>query len=282
MLVACAKTETPPADTTTAVPPPPPAAAAPAINDAQIAHIAVTANAIDSAAGQLAKQKGAAKTVKDFAQTMITDHSGVNKQAVALATKLNVTPEDNDVSRQLKSGADASAANLNGLSGAAFDKAYIDNEVAYHQAVLDALDKTLIPSAQNAELKALAREGAPRLRRAPRSREDAAGFTQQVAAVMIPLRVAIASATLAGAIAGCAGAPRTHTVVMRNFGFDPATRDGRGRRYGRVVERRPGSTHGDRPGCRVGLAVHRRERRVACWSRPRPARTSTTACSTPA
>ena len=154
MLAACAKTETPPADTSTA-PAPPPAAAAPAINDAQIAHIAVTANAIDSAAGELAKQKGTAKTVKDFAQTMITDHSGVNKQAVALATKLNVTPEDNDVSRQLKSGADATAASLNGLSGAAFDKAYIDNEVTYHQAVLDALDKTLIPNAQNAELKAL-------------------------------------------------------------------------------------------------------------------------------
>ena len=160
MLAACAKTETPPADTTaTAVAPP--AAAAPAINDAQIAHIAVTANAIDSAAGEVAKQKGTAKTVKDFAQTMITDHAGVNKQAVALATKLNVTPEDNDVSRQLKSGADASAASLNGLSGAAFDKAYMDNEVAYHQAVLDALDKTLIPSAQNAELKALLEQVRP-------------------------------------------------------------------------------------------------------------------------
>src|SRR5215204_3627910 len=96
-----------------------------------------------------------AKTVKAFAQTMITDHSGVNKQAVALATKLNVAPEDNDVSRQLKSGADASDANLNGLSGAAFDKAYIDHEVTYHQAVLDALDKTLIPTSQNAELKGL-------------------------------------------------------------------------------------------------------------------------------
>jgi len=154
-LIACAKTEAPAADTTPAAAPPPAAASAPAINDAQIAHIAVTANAIDSAAGELAKQKASAKTVKAFAQTMITDHSGVNKQAVALATKLNVTPEDNDVSRQLKSGADASDANLNGLSGAAFDKAYIDHEVTYHQAVLDALDKTLIPSSQNAELKGL-------------------------------------------------------------------------------------------------------------------------------
>ena len=106
---ACAKSDTPAVDTTaaaTAAPAPdtakPAAAAAPAINDAQIAHIAVTANAIDSTAGALAKTKGSSKAVKDFAQTMVMDHGGVNKQAVALATKLSVTPEDNDVSKQLK------------------------------------------------------------------------------------------------------------------------------------------------------------------------------------
>jgi putative membrane protein len=158
-VAACAKKEAPPADTATAAtaaPAPAPApAAAPAINDAQIAHIVVTANAIDSTAGALAKTKASSKAVKDFAQTMVKDHMGVNKQAVALATKLNVTPEANDVSKQLMAGADENIANLKGLSGAAFDKAYIDHEVAYHQAVLDALDKTLVPSAQNAELKAL-------------------------------------------------------------------------------------------------------------------------------
>ena len=162
-LTACSKSETPAVDTAaTAAPAPAPAApAAPAINDAQIAHIAVTANAIDSAAGVVAKKKATAKSVKDFAQTMINDHMGVNKQAVALATKLGVTPEDNDVSRQLKAGADESAANLSGLTGAAFDKAYIDREVAYHQAVADALDKTLIPNAQNAELKGLLEKARP-------------------------------------------------------------------------------------------------------------------------
>jgi len=130
-------------------------AAAATLNDAQIAHIAVTANSIDSAAGALAKQKGTSKAAKDFAQDMIRDHSAVNKKAVALATKLKVTPEDNDVSKSLKSGADANMSNLQGKSGADFDKAYIDNEVTYHQSVLDALDKTLIPGAQNAELKSL-------------------------------------------------------------------------------------------------------------------------------
>jgi putative membrane protein len=161
-VAGCKKTENPPADTAApaAVAPAPdttkPAAAAsPAINDAQIAHIVVTANSIDSTAGMLAEKKGASKAVKDFGKTMVTDHGGVNKQAVALVTKLNVTPEDNDTSKQLKSGGDANLAKLQGLSGKAFDKEYIDHEVAYHQAVLDAIDKTLIPNAQNADLKAL-------------------------------------------------------------------------------------------------------------------------------
>jgi putative membrane protein len=130
-------------------------AAAPTLNDPQIAHVAVTANSIDSAAGAAARSKARNAQVKDFAQTMVRDHGAVNKEAVALAKKLNVTPADNDVSRQLQQGAEQARTELSGKSGADYDKAYIDHEVQYHQAVLDALDKTLIPGAQNAELKAL-------------------------------------------------------------------------------------------------------------------------------
>jgi putative membrane protein len=86
---------------------------------------------------------------------MVTDHTGVNKQAVELATKLKVTPEDNPTSQSLKSGGEKNIANLKSLKGDAFDKAYIANEIAYHQAVIDALDKTLIPNAKNDELKSL-------------------------------------------------------------------------------------------------------------------------------
>jgi len=124
-------------------------------NDAQIASIVVTANQVDIDAGKLAASKTSNADVKTFAQQMVTDHTGVNKQAVELVTRLKVTPEDNATSQSLKSGGDANVATLKGLSGAAFDKAYIDHEVAYHQAVLDAVDKVLIPSASNADLKAL-------------------------------------------------------------------------------------------------------------------------------
>lgn len=131
------------------------AAAAKGPSDPQIAAIVVTANSVDIEAGKLAVKKAESKDVKKFAQQMVTDHTSVNKSATDLAKKLNVTPEENDTSRSLKSGGDTNIAKLKSLKGHAFDKAYVDNEVTYHQAVLDALDKTLIPSASNEELKAL-------------------------------------------------------------------------------------------------------------------------------
>lgn len=124
-------------------------------SDAQIAAVVVTANQVDIDAGKLAESKGSNAKVKAFAKQMVTDHSGVNKQAVELVTKLKVTPEDSPTSQSLKAGGAENVKKLGKLSGAAFDRAYVDNEVTYHQAVLDTLDKTLIPSAQNAELKAL-------------------------------------------------------------------------------------------------------------------------------
>ena len=123
--------------------------------DPQIAQIVVTANQVDIDAGKLAESKGSSKDVRDFGKMMVTDHSGVNKQAVALVTKLKVTPEDSPTSQSLKAGGEENVKKLRGLKGKEFDKAYIDHEVAYHQAVLDAVDKTLIPNAKNEELKAL-------------------------------------------------------------------------------------------------------------------------------
>ena len=124
-------------------------------NDAQIAAIVVTANQVDIDAGKFAATKASSQEVKAFASQMVTDHTGVNKSATELVTKLKVKPEDNPTSASLKSGGEQNLKNLKGLEGAAFDRAYVDNEVTYHQSVIDAMDKTLIPNAKNAELKAL-------------------------------------------------------------------------------------------------------------------------------
>jgi putative membrane protein len=108
---------------------------------------------VDIDAGKLAESKSTNADVKAFGQRMVTDHSGVNKSATELVTKLKVTPQDNPTSQALKKGGEENLAKLKGLSGAAFDKAYVDHEVAYHEQVLDAVDKTLIPSAKMLQSK---------------------------------------------------------------------------------------------------------------------------------
>ena len=128
-------------------------------NDAQIAHVAYTAGQIDIKAAQLALDKSKNKEVRAFAEDMARDHKAVNDKALALLKKLNVTPQDNDTSKALLAQASDKEAALKKLSGAAFDKAYIDNEVAYHKTVDGALETTLIPSASNAELKDLLATG---------------------------------------------------------------------------------------------------------------------------
>jgi len=127
--------------------------------DPQIAHIAYTAGQLDIEAAQQALQKSKNKEVRDFATNMESDHKAVNDKALALVKKLNVKPEDNDTSKALAKQAADKRAELAKLSGAAFDKAYIDNEVAYHKTVNGALESTLIPSASNPELKDLLTTG---------------------------------------------------------------------------------------------------------------------------
>jgi putative membrane protein len=127
--------------------------------DPQIAHIAYTAGQLDIEAAKQALAKSKSKEVRAFAQDMVRDHTTVNKQALALVKKLKVKPEDNDTSRALAKQAAAKRAELAKLKGAAFDEAYVANEVAYHKTVNAALESTLIPDAKNPELKSLLETG---------------------------------------------------------------------------------------------------------------------------
>jgi putative membrane protein len=127
--------------------------------DPQIAHIAYTTGQIDIEAAQQALQKSQNNDVRAFATNMERDHKAVNDQALAMVKKLGVTPEDNPTSQALTKQAADKRAELAKLSGAAFDKAYIDNEVAYHKTVNSALQSTLIPAATTRELKDLLSTG---------------------------------------------------------------------------------------------------------------------------
>ncbi len=127
----------------------------PKLTDPEIASVAVTANQIDINYAKMAKEMSKNADVLKFANTMISDHQSVIDQAVALVKKLGVTPKDNDVSKKLNAGAETTMKMLHGKSAGDFNKAYIDNEVAYHKAVIETVQNVLIPQSQNAELKAL-------------------------------------------------------------------------------------------------------------------------------
>lgn len=135
----------------------------PQLTDPEIASVAVTANQIDVDYGKIALKKATNKNARKFAQTMIDDHTSIIDQAVALATKLGVTPKDNAVTQSLLDGAQKMKKTLNSKKGKAFDKAYIDNEVSYHEAVISTIKNVLIPETQNAELKELLQSAMPLL-----------------------------------------------------------------------------------------------------------------------
>jgi putative membrane protein len=128
-------------------------------NDAQIAHIAYTAGQLDLEAGKLALRKSKNAAVRSFAETMVRDHAAVNDQALGLLRKLGMTPQANATSEALVKQSHEASQRLSALEGTAFDRAYLVNEVAYHRTVNEALAKTLIPGAQNPELKSLLTTG---------------------------------------------------------------------------------------------------------------------------
>lgn len=135
----------------------------PKLSDAEVASVAVIANQIDIDQARLAQERSENEAVLQFAQTMINDHEAVIKQATDLVQKLGVTPQENAVGKQLQANAAKTAKMLQTKSGAAFDKAYVDNEVAYHQAVISAVKDLLIPESENKELRGLLESIVPAL-----------------------------------------------------------------------------------------------------------------------
>lgn len=136
----------------------------PKLTDPEIASVAVTANQVDIGYADVAQQKSKNDEVLKFAETMKRDHNAVIEQAVALVKKLGVTPKDNAVSKKLMADADNTKKMLKEKSGTAFDKAYVDNEVAYHKAVISTVETVLIPQSSNAELKQLLQNVLPTLK----------------------------------------------------------------------------------------------------------------------
>lgn len=130
-----------------------PAVAQADLNDLEMAHVAVVASNIDIRYAHLALAFSENQAVREFAETMIRDHSAVNAQVAALAKRLNVTAQDNPFSQKLVGDAKAKRDELTRLRGAEFDRRYVENELAYHRAVNGVVADAFIPNIENTEVK---------------------------------------------------------------------------------------------------------------------------------
>lgn len=162
-LAGCKKDQATPAADSAAMTPAPTAdtmAMTPALDDPTIVSIFDAANTFDIESSNLALEKSQNAEVRALAQQFVNDHTAVRQQGRDLATKLGVTPPTLG-DGPLSQGHAAAMTNLRTLSGAAFDKAWVANEVTYHATVIQAVQNDLMPAIQNAELRALVEKVAP-------------------------------------------------------------------------------------------------------------------------
>jgi putative membrane protein len=151
----------------------------PRVTDADIVAIVAAANDADIRNAAVAREHSREAVVLEFAQTMADAHTAVNGQATALATRLGVTARENEISAGIARAQELERTRIATLSGAEFDRAYLDNEVAYHMQVIDAFDQVLLPSVTNPELKTLLEQTRPAVAaHLQRARELQASFEQ--------------------------------------------------------------------------------------------------------
>jgi putative membrane protein len=134
--------------------------AAPKLDDPTIVAIFDAANTYDMETGSLAVSKGHSRAVRDFGAMLVRDHRSVRAQGRALAKSLKVTPTPPKDFALAKAHV-AAMKSLRAARGKAFDRAFLQHEVDFHNAVIDAVTKTLLPATQNAQLKDLETKAAP-------------------------------------------------------------------------------------------------------------------------
>lgn len=125
--------------------------------EAEILHVVMTVNNSEIEAAQLAKARSTDQEVISLANHIIKDHTAVNNRAMALAKRMNLEPDSNEISKSLQAGSATTMASLRNSQGEQFDQGYTEQQVKMHETVLRTIDNTLMPNAKNEELKALLR-----------------------------------------------------------------------------------------------------------------------------
>ena len=130
------------------------------LDDPTIVAIFDAANTYDIETGALAVKKGHSSDVRDFGGMLVRDHKNVRAQGRELAKSLHVTPTPPRNFALAKAHV-AAMTSLRAAKGRAFDRVFLQHEVDFHNAVIDAISKTLLPAIQNVQVKDLVTKVAP-------------------------------------------------------------------------------------------------------------------------
>jgi putative membrane protein len=132
-------------------------------SDPQILGILRAANDVDIAGGYQAERMARDAGVQSFGKAMVTDHAALNQQADELASRLGQVPEESETSKQLRENGDQALERRRSMAGDDFDRTYLDDEIAFHQALLKTIDEVLLPNADSPELKQLLETARPQI-----------------------------------------------------------------------------------------------------------------------
>lgn len=125
------------------------------MTDPVIAGIFTTANTGEVDAGRLATSRATNQRVRQFAQRMVTEHGAANDRTMDVLNDIGMSTASSEPMRDLSESARTTVERLRGYEGAAFDRAYMESQVAMHRHVLQTLDNSLIPHARANQLEML-------------------------------------------------------------------------------------------------------------------------------
>lgn len=123
------------------------------LSDDQIVAVLMAVDTGEIGQGQLAQTQGSDPRVRDYGARMVSEHTAASSTLNDLRLRIGVTPAESALSRMLTDDANATRASLVPLTGAAFDRNYVNAQITQHSRVIDVIDSALAPNATNAELR---------------------------------------------------------------------------------------------------------------------------------
>ncbi len=123
--------------------------------DARIAATASRSNFMEIEPSRLAVERAQVQAVRGYARMMIDEHTTLEEQMRTMLERKRMVPVDNAFSLQLQRNLPPTLEMLRARTGLAFDDEYLAHMESSHMTTLHTLDTSLIPEADDPELKTM-------------------------------------------------------------------------------------------------------------------------------